>query len=236
VLGNPGDDTARLVLADLLRESDDPHDRALGRFVWAGVTAAGFRDDRLLEDPLYYAAQREISAVASAGFLTGWVCSLGLGPYPPADRDWGWDSTFDRVTVRVGGATGVFTRGMLAELSLPLGDWYAVAPAALASWPLERASVTDVPGLTFSVDATDGEWRLSARLRVPGRRIPLVGGHVLPAAVASFATLTDGPGDWRVEEARPDRAALVAGITSVSASLVADLRDVAGDRWPPPGK
>ena len=235
MLENPADDTARLVLADLLRESDDPDDRALGRFLWAGVTAARFRGDRVIDDPLYYAAQREIAAVASAGYPARWLCSLGAGPVP-ADRDWGWDSTFDRVTVRVGGVAGVFTRGMLAGLSLPLGDWYAIAPAALASWPLEQGTVTDVPGLAFSIDAADGAWRLSARLRVPGRRVPLVGGGVVPAAVASFASLTDGPGDWRVEEIRPDRAALVAGLTSVSASLVADLRDVAGDRWPSPSR
>src|SRR5262245_35488686 len=44
VLEDPSDDTARLVLADLLRESDDPEARALGRFLWAGVTASRFRD------------------------------------------------------------------------------------------------------------------------------------------------------------------------------------------------
>ena len=82
VLAGPADDTARLVLADLFRESDEEGERALGQFVWAGVTAARFRDDEVIDDPLYYAAQKEIAAVASAGYPARWLCSLGLGPMP----------------------------------------------------------------------------------------------------------------------------------------------------------
>ena len=33
ILEDPADDTARLVLADLLRESGDPHAQARGRFL-----------------------------------------------------------------------------------------------------------------------------------------------------------------------------------------------------------
>ncbi|HJZ59719.1 MAG TPA: TIGR02996 domain-containing protein [Gemmataceae bacterium] len=39
-LGEPADDTARLVLADYLEENGEPD---LGRFVRTGVTAARFR-------------------------------------------------------------------------------------------------------------------------------------------------------------------------------------------------
>jgi uncharacterized protein (TIGR02996 family) len=45
VLENPADNTARLVLADLLRESEDGAQQAPGRFLWAGVTASAYHDD-----------------------------------------------------------------------------------------------------------------------------------------------------------------------------------------------
>ena len=41
ILDSPADDTARLVPADLFRESDDADAVARGRFLWAGVTAPG---------------------------------------------------------------------------------------------------------------------------------------------------------------------------------------------------
>src|SRR5262245_34416603 len=152
VLADPSDDTARLVLADLLRESDDPDDQARGRLLWAGVTASRFRGHDLIDDPLYHAAQAEISAVAAAGFPALWLSALGLGPAPPTKGDWAWDCTHDRVTVRVGGSVGTFERGMLAELALTLGEWLALAPAALVAWPLERAAATDLDGLSFAVE------------------------------------------------------------------------------------
>jgi hypothetical protein len=131
------------------------------------------------------------------------------------------------VTVRVGEAVGTFARGMLAEQSVTLGEWYAVAPLALAAWPLEGARVTDVPGLSFEVAPGRSAWVLAARLRVPARRVPLGGGPI-PGAVAPAPTLREGAGDWRVEELFPDRPALVAGLARVSAELVGDLRDFAG--------
>ncbi|VTT97593.1 unnamed protein product [Gemmataceae bacterium] len=60
-LADPADDTARLVLADLLRESDDPDQQARGRFLWAGVTAARWsRDNDVIDDPLNGTSQREL--------------------------------------------------------------------------------------------------------------------------------------------------------------------------------
>jgi uncharacterized protein (TIGR02996 family) len=46
ILADPSDDTARLVL----RESEDPDERARGRFLWAGVTASRYRRQDVVED------------------------------------------------------------------------------------------------------------------------------------------------------------------------------------------
>lgn len=70
---------------------------------------------------------------------------------------------------------------------------------------------------------------MTARLRVPGRRVPLSRGGVIPAAVSQSPVPADGPADWRVEERFPDRMALGAGMGAASAPLVADL-----GRWPAP--
>ena len=100
----------------------------------------------------------------------------------------------------------------------------------VASWPVESVAVSDVPCLSFAASPAAAGWKLVARLRVLGRRVPL-SRRVLPAAVSPAPVLADGPADWRVEEPFAGRAALVAGVAAASASLVADLHDVAGDRW-----
>jgi len=141
-LDNTTDDTVRLVLADLLRESDDPEGQARGRFLWGGVTAATFRDEQIIEDSLYYTAQGELVAVTTAGDPARWLNSLGIGPSPLLSKDWFWDCAYDRVTIRIGDVLGIFARGMLSELSLTLGEWYAVGSKAFTSWPLERVSIT----------------------------------------------------------------------------------------------
>ncbi len=233
VLAEPGNEVARLVLADILRESDDAEDQARGRFLWGGVIAAGFRDDEFLEDRLYYTAQEEIAAVASAGYPAKWLASIGVSLVPVTTRDWGWDCTWDRVTVRIGSITGIFARGMLCELMLTLGEWYAVATAALLSWPIELVPITDAPGLSFSIEKQATGWSLVARLKVPGRRVPLAG-SVVPSHMSASPILTEGPEEWQVEELFDNRSALVAGVSSSSAALVTALKNVAGDRWPSP--
>jgi uncharacterized protein (TIGR02996 family) len=95
ILDDPADDTARLVLADLLRESDDPDAQARGRFLWAGVTASRFRDEDVIEDPLYYAAQNEIAAVAADGFPARYVAELSVGPRPLTRSNWSWPAKGD---------------------------------------------------------------------------------------------------------------------------------------------
>jgi uncharacterized protein (TIGR02996 family) len=237
ILDDPSDDTARLVLADLLRESDDPDTQARGRFLWAGVTASRFRDHEVIEDSLYYTATGEIAAIASAGHPALWFAELGLTQQPLTKADWAWDNTYDRVAVRVGGCVATFTRGMLAELAVMLEDWYSVAAVALAGWPVERVAIADVPGLAFAVEPQEHRgrgWRLAARLRVPRRNVPMAGPRVVPTAVSPLPFLVEEKAEWRAEEPLPDREALVAGIVPASASLVADLREAAGDRWPSP--
>jgi hypothetical protein len=221
------------VLADLLRESDDEAQQALGRFLWAGVTAAGFHEEDLIEDQLFYTAQAEIAGVASTGFPASWLGSLGLGPTPLTKRDWLWGNERDRVTVRIGDVAGIFTRGMLSELSLTLGQWYAVASAAIAAWPLERATILDVPGLVFTITEASPGWNLGARLKVPRRRVSL-GGSVIPTAISLAPAMIEEAADWRVEEPFLNRDALVSGIGAMSAELVDALRVLAGDRWPSP--
>lgn len=140
------------------------------------------------------------------------------------------------MTVRLGNAAGVFERGMLTELAVTLEQWYSAAPIALLMWPLARGVIRDVPGLTFGVHAPDESadtWRLSATLRVPGRRLRL-GGGFLAAALSPDAFLAESEATWTAEDEFPDRAALVAAVASTSARLVADLKDVARDRWPMP--
>ncbi len=230
VLSDPTDDTARLVLADWLEEHGE---EPLGRFVRFGVVAARFRGDELIESPDFYAALAEVATVTKSGHPALWVANLGLGPVPLTHGDWGWDNAGDRVTVRVGTARGVFTRGLLAELELPLGEWYAVASAALVTWPVECVRVADVPGLTFTIAPASGGWQMTGRLKLPRRNVPL-GGHVLPSAVGPLPVLTDGVADWGADQFFADRAALVEGAARESASIVDDLKDAAGDRWPHP--
>ena len=100
--------------------------------------ASRFRGPDLIDDPDYYAALRTVAEVAANGNPALWLSALGLGPSPLAFGDWASDHEGDRVSVRVGPSVGVFTRGLLAELEVTLGEWYAVAAPALAVWPLER--------------------------------------------------------------------------------------------------
>ncbi len=230
VLDSPADDTARLVLADWLEEHGEDH---LGRFVRAGVVASRFAGADVIDDPDYYAALRTIGRVAAAGHPAAWLSELGIGPRPLAAGDWAWDSAGDRVTVRVGAPAGAFRRGLLAELELPLADWVAVAGAALAAWPIERVRAADVPGLSFEVDRLPDGWRLSGRVRLPRRNVPMTG-RASPSIIAPGAVLTQSPADWAADQLFADRTALVEGAARECAALVDDLKAAAGDRWPRP--
>jgi uncharacterized protein (TIGR02996 family) len=229
-LSDPADDTARLVLADFLEERGE---EALGRFLRAGVVASRFRGPDLIDDPDYYAALRTISEVAASGNPAMWLSALGLGPSPLAYGDWAWDHEGDRVSVRVGPSVGIFTRGLLAELEVAIDEWYTVAAPALTTWPVERVRASDVPGLSFEVERRVTGWRLTGRVRLPRRNVPLTG-HAIPTAIAPGAVLTHASAEWAADQFFADRAALVEGIAKESAAIVDDLKDAAGDRWPCP--
>jgi uncharacterized protein (TIGR02996 family) len=230
VLERPSDDTARLVLADWLQENGE---ESLGRFLRAGVVASRFSGEEFIDSPDYYAALEELSAVARSGEPARWVAALGLGPDPLTNRDWSWDCAGDRVTVRVGNSAGVFARGLLSELEVTLGEWYEVAQKALATWPLERVRASDVPGLTFLIEKVGIGWRLTGRVRLPRRNVPLTG-LSLPSAIAAGVVLSESRAEWSADQFFVTRAALVAGIAAESAAIVDDLKDAAGDRWPRP--
>lgn len=171
VLNAPSDDTARLVLADWLEEHGE---ESFGRFLRAGVVAARFRGEEHIDDPEYYTALAEIASVAKSGKPAWWLSSLPLGPDPLTHSDWSWEHAYDRVTVRVGQSAGVFARGLLAELELPLGEWYAIARSSMTNWPVECVRASDVPGLTFTVERLATGWRFTGRVKLPRRNVPLI--------------------------------------------------------------
>jgi uncharacterized protein (TIGR02996 family) len=231
VLEEPAGDTIRLVFADLLRESDDAADQALGCFVWAGVTAAQFRTDQIIDDPLYYSAHAEIERVVVGGHLYRWLAALGIMSIDLSESSWLWDCTLDRVTIRCDQIAGVFERGMLAELAVPWDLWTATAAAILAHWPLERVDITDRPGLSLAIDRSESNWRLLGRFRVPRRRVPL-SGSVIPAAYAPIPFLMEERAEWCTEEMFSSRETMLGSISSASMRLMGDLREAAGHRWP----
>jgi uncharacterized protein (TIGR02996 family) len=228
VLDAPADDTARLVLADWLEEHGE---EPLGRFARAGVLAARYRRLEALDAVEYYDAIRTINDVATAGAPARWLSADGIAAAPLPDPGWMWDHEGDRVAVRVGVISGVFTRGLLSELVLPLEHWYERAVRALAVWPLERATISNEPGLTFWIDPPDAdhpEWRMSAAFTVqPQRRQRglirgLFGGDERPPVPV---------GRWSAERSFPDRAALVQMSAHVWPVLFDEVRDAAGAQW-----
>ena len=109
------------------------------------MTASRFRDHELIDDPDYYRALNEISAVASAGAPARWLAALGPGHPSVTDRQWAWDHVVDRVSLRLGPIAGVYERGLLTELSLALDRWYTAAPTALADEPALAPAVVAAP-------------------------------------------------------------------------------------------
>jgi uncharacterized protein (TIGR02996 family) len=230
VLDQPAEDTARLVFADCLQEHGEED---FGQFLRDSVVASRFRDEELIDDPDYYAALAGITSFAKTGLPAAWVASLGFSHTPLAPRDWAWDNAGDRVTVRIGPSAGIFTRGLISEFETTLGEWYAVSALAITAWPIERVRVSDVPGLAFEIHRLPDGWRLTGRVRVQRRNVPLTG-TVAPAAIVPGAVLVDDATDWSADQFFADRAALVDGITNECAAIVEDLKDAAGDRWPRP--
>ncbi len=232
VLSAPADDTARLVLADWLDENGEGE---FGRFLRAGVRAAQIQALDQLDDPAYYDALRTITEVTTAGIPAGWLAGLGIGPDPLALGSWVWDNTGDRVTVRIGPHAGVFTRGLLSELIVPLQAWYDLAARALESWPLERGTITDIHGLSFWIEppGDDPQWRLTAAFTVQPQR-PRPRG-VLGVLVGLFGSNDPPPpvpvNRWAASLAFLDRPSLVWAAAEAWPELLDEVRAAAGDRW-----
>lgn len=232
ILQTPADDTVRLVLADLLREQDDPADQALGRFLWGGVVASWFRTHHVIEDPNYYSASREIGRACAEGWPGKWMTSLGLAPWTSARRYWLWDSTHDQVTVRCGGVAGIFTRGMLSELQIPLKLWRHHAQGVLSRWPLERVRILELPGVLITVDKAGEQWRLAAALSIPRRRHRTLFAGPIPAAMMPQPMIVEDGGEWMADELFGNRTALVESAAVYSHYLVGRLIESADDLWP----
>jgi hypothetical protein len=127
----------------------------------------------------------------------------------------------------------VFTRGLLSELALRLEGWPDIAAQALAVWPLERVVITDIPGLTFWIDAPNldnPQWKLTAAFTVQHRRPrrrgilarlnDLLGGEEPPAPMPV--------GRWTAERSYPDRAALARSSREAWPVLFDEIRTAAG--------
>ncbi len=160
VIARPDDTHARLVLADWLDENtrDDQ-----GAFIRASIELANFAGpDRERAEGALAALSGETLArrFAALGFVTGAL----------ADDDWMVHLEDDRVTVHTGDASGTYARGMLAELNVTQRTWVTVARTVLETTPLERATITDVPGLSFAVEPPGGQrgWLLRALQTVGG--------------------------------------------------------------------
>jgi uncharacterized protein (TIGR02996 family) len=204
IFENPADDTARLVLADLLRESDDPEEQARGRFLWAAVTTARYTTTGAIVDDVYRIALKEVNSIIEEGYPARWLSRLGIGPRPLIRQDWRLQRKQDRYRICIGTYEGVFIRGMLSELTVPYGEWYELGEAALAQWPLERIFITDVPGLIFSIRKTGDEWELEAGLDLGERGVQATG---------------EDPGLWIIRESYPDRESLTLWLAEESESL-----------------
>lgn len=200
------------------------------------MTAARFRtrgpepEERAVFDD----ALAEIAGQVRAGNPVGWVAALGLGPRPLTPADGAAEHvTDDRVSVRIGANSGQFERGMLIGLSVALEEWFEIAERALATCPVERVSVRDVPGMAFWVEPPTREqsgWTLTASLTIQPR--PTAGGFWQRLFDRLKAPDPDqlGPTEprrWAVGENFPHRPALVAGVAAGSARLVDRLKDEA---------
>jgi uncharacterized protein (TIGR02996 family) len=209
ILENPADDTARLVLADLLRESDDPADQARGRFLWAGLTAHNFLKQGQTDDPTYLCAVEELGALAGIGYPARWLAELGVGPRPLTKGDWKVRLTENLVEAHIGPYSAVFTRGMMSVLMIDLAEWYDSGEKVLAQWPLERVEINDVPGLGlgFLILRKGNTWEVAAGFR------------------PDLETAEPDPDYWTLRNSYPDRTSMVRWLARDSMDRVYELND-----------
>ncbi len=192
VLEHPQDATARLVLADRLRELDNPSEQALGRFIWGSVMVAQMidpfgsisfsaglrqatRDLKLLKE-----GKKEMAAGVQAGYPVQWLAELGLARRPHRATDWIHELRNHQMFFRLYKSGGTFVSGMLTELALTSTLWCRIAAIVLARWPIERVVLGDMsrpteerPDVTFLISRSKGKsqaWSASARFKIVGVR------------------------------------------------------------------
>jgi uncharacterized protein (TIGR02996 family) len=214
VLENPADDTARLVLADCLRESDDPNVLARGRFLWAGVVSSRRAPQADEPDPLTELAVCDLMTVTGQGHPARWRADLGIGPSPLTRDDWDWSIERDLVSITIKPRSGCFSRGMLSQLSVLLGEWYEMGEKALSLWPIERVNILDVPGLYIAIEKTGEAWEL-------------VGGF---GPDEDDIRIEPDPNFWSIRHQFDDRRSLVAWAGRDSQALVDRLNAQQEDR------
>lgn len=147
ILLDPPEDVPRGAFADCIQEDGDDDFAA---FIRAGITAAKYRHETVIDAQEYYDALRDINRVCEAGHPAEWIADIGVVSAAIETGNWGWSNTLDRVAVRIGKALGVYIRGMLSELTVTLGEWSAIAERALTRRPIERVNMSDVPGLSLT--------------------------------------------------------------------------------------
>ena len=164
----------------------------------------------MIGDPLYNTARKEITTVADQGFPAMWLVNLVIGADRFAMGDRGWNSDHDRVTVRVGPWHGVFTRGMLSELSVTFVEWYELGEAALARWPLTFIEFMDIPGMGFQIVRGDNGWEVACGFQLRERGVR--------------ESDTD-PEWWQIRETYSDRESMVEWVARDSYDLVSELNE-----------
>ena len=125
--------------------------------------------------------------------------------------------------------------GESAGSGATLGEWYAVAVAALRSWPVGRAAVRDVPGMGFWIDRADDRarrWRVTAGLTTQRRRRAGILQRVFGPSPVDTTPVE--PNRWAAERVFSTRPEMVDGIGGTLPALVNELRGQVGAAWPPP--
>lgn len=171
-LEQPADDLVRGVYADHLRESDDPHDVQLGRFIWAGLEIARLKNQPdPLAEPGWRAAACELDDTTSR-VVEGHLKTLFPGNKPK----WSWGSKWDEVEVAAT-VSGVnlrltYRRGMVAAVQCPITVFEDVAAAVLPVCPVERFTFAGAKYAELRVERGTGPTPWSAVLEYdrPQRR------------------------------------------------------------------
>lgn len=222
-LEQPDDDTVRLAYADHLDEIEPiDHDRAA--FIRTQVELA-----RLESDPRRYACKIDGDHCGDPACpanlwlkdrnalwpveneLLNWHAHEWLFELPPGFRP-----------ILPDAIKATYHRGLVHRLGSTLADWQEHAGAILAAHPVVWIGLSDVPGLVYRVVRNDqpDHWRLMGRLSTrPG----------FPVDAPDWSLRTDGY-QWTLSH--PTRADLVAHVAADVATIMDELRGLAGDQWP----